>query len=274
MITRPAASTAVQSPCSAISTPRSARNIGAACQATSASRQAREAQPLQLRRVVEQWSDPVVQQVAMLAEAMLAAARVARRFDERVELCGFARPAANRAAPREGRKPKRSARSAQVSSTICCKQHGGDRRACQARSGNGRFAMAASLGHAPEVRRPLGLHSVVMRRREREIGGDHVHLGERRATSRRPCRKACRVRPCRAPLPSGRGEASRGPSARRIVRARRGARRAEARCCARSCRCRPRSAPGCRRQGRRRCRSRRERRRRRRGPSSALRRPR
>ena len=67
--------------------PRSARKPGLACQATSASRQEARSQPLaSLGRIVEQRRDPVVEQVAMLAEAVLAAAGVARFLDQRVEL--------------------------------------------------------------------------------------------------------------------------------------------------------------------------------------------
>ena len=45
----------------------------------------REPQPPHRRRVVEQRRDPLVEQVAMLAEAMLAAAGVARLLDQRID---------------------------------------------------------------------------------------------------------------------------------------------------------------------------------------------
>ena len=64
--------------------PRSARKPGFACHATSASRQDARRSRLHFRRVVEQRRDPLVEQVAVLSEAMLAAAGVARFLDQRV----------------------------------------------------------------------------------------------------------------------------------------------------------------------------------------------
>ena len=49
-----------------------------------------EAQAAHRRRIVEQRRDPLVEQVAVLAEAMLAAAGIARRLDQRVELAAAA----------------------------------------------------------------------------------------------------------------------------------------------------------------------------------------
>ena len=69
-----------------------------------------EAQPAHRRRVVEQRRDPIVEQVAVLAEAVLAAAGLARCLDQRVDApqAGFELP--NRAGPRGCRRSTRRAR--------------------------------------------------------------------------------------------------------------------------------------------------------------------
>ena len=49
-----------------------------------------EAKPAHRRRIVEQRRDPLVEQVAVLAEAVLAAAGLARRLDQRVDAAASA----------------------------------------------------------------------------------------------------------------------------------------------------------------------------------------
>ncbi len=46
----------------------------------------REAQPPEFGLVVEQWSDPLIEEVAMLSEPMLAAAGAARLLGQRIHL--------------------------------------------------------------------------------------------------------------------------------------------------------------------------------------------
>ena len=162
------ASIATQLPCSAISTPRSARKSGWACQATSASRQAARRSRAIGRRIVEDRRDPAVEQVAMLAEAAEPPPGLARRLDQRVERALRRAAARGRAGPRGCRSWRRSARSAASASTSA--RAGSAWRwagsGCATRSASAcscGSALSSDCDQLPELGRPL--------RRPSGIGG-------------------------------------------------------------------------------------------------------
>src|SRR5215204_6112364 len=113
----------------------------------------------------------------MLAETVLAAARVARRFDEWVERprtfveLRIEKPLAKTESGNE-----QLARPEFLDDLL--EEHRRDRRARLARSGK-RAREVAALGHPPEVTGPLRLHPIVMRGGNRKVGRDHVQLGKR-----------------------------------------------------------------------------------------------